>query len=114
MTPLWVAVVLGALVVAALRRSGHKEIARWATVAFVCVCLVVIAIGVHKIMTTNQETTSPLTTPSHSFPSSSSPCSPTSSSQVVLAFTGLQDPEGVAVDSVGAEYVADYTNNGEW
>jgi heme A synthase len=53
-TPLSVVVVLGALVVAALRRSRHKEIARWAAVAFVCLCVVVIAIGVHEIMTANQ------------------------------------------------------------
>ena len=51
MSPLWVAVVLGALIVAGLRRSEHKELARWAAVVFVCFCLVVIGIGVHEIMT---------------------------------------------------------------
>ena len=110
MSQLWVAVVLGALVLAALRRSGHKKIARWAAVPFVCLCLVLIAIGVHKMMTA-QETASTLITPSQGFPSSSSPSCTTSSSQVVLAFTGLSSPYGVAVDSAGAVYVTEDNTN---
>jgi hypothetical protein len=43
--------LLAALCVAGLRRSGHKVIARWAAVALVCWCVVVIAIGLHEIVT---------------------------------------------------------------
>ena len=36
---------------------------------------------------------------------------PDASTQTVLAFTGLANPSGVAVDSAGAVYVTDAGNN---
>ena len=49
-TPLWVVVVLGALVLAALVDPDTK-IAAGRRFPFVCLCLVLIAIGVHEMVT---------------------------------------------------------------
>ncbi len=78
------------------------------------VVLVAVIASVIGIAALSKHGPSPSSATASSPPTSSSPrtSAPRSyGAQIVLPFTGLNDPEGVAVDSSGTLYVADNSNN---
>ena len=86
------------------RRWSRKTV----IIAAAAALLVVATISAVTLTTTNDPR---LTSPASTSPASASPESHTYGAQVTLPFTGLLYPDGVAVDTAGTVYVADFGNH---